>query len=240
MRIGAFTYNFPHYKSQQGLLNLMVSGNRPEVIFAQDKAELKFYQSKIQTVPRHRHLVDIQDMAKVFGIPFVVYKMGDVLKRADVAMSHNLDLGVILGARVLNQKVIKAFKIGILNLHPGLIPINRGLDTIKWAIIRGMKQGVTSHLIDRHIDKGSIIGIQVIDVYPDDTLMDIHFRLEEKGQAMMIEAIGKLKKGVRLTPVTSQGFYNQYVPVRMETVLMGKFESYKQNYSTVCGLGGDG
>jgi methionyl-tRNA formyltransferase len=67
------------------------------------------------------------------------------------------DLGIILGARILDEDIIKTFKIGILNLHPGLLPDNRGLDTYQWAIINMIPQGVTSNLIDSKIDGGKIL-----------------------------------------------------------------------------------
>ena len=48
---------------------------------------------------------------------------------------HNLDIGIILGARILSKQIIDAFSIGIVNLHPGILPENRGLDNVKWSII---------------------------------------------------------------------------------------------------------
>ena len=41
------------------------------------------------------------------------------------------DLGIILGSRII-KNIINKFKIGILNMHPGILPYNRGLDTHKW------------------------------------------------------------------------------------------------------------
>jgi len=51
------------------------------------------------------------------------------------------------------EDIINAFKIGVLNMHPGILPDNRGLDTIKWAIMKDMKQGVSCHLISKEIDR---------------------------------------------------------------------------------------
>ena len=53
---------------------------------------------------------------------------------------EKFDLGIIAGSRIIKKKVINEFKIGILNMHPGLLPLNRGLDTHKWAVFKNWPQ----------------------------------------------------------------------------------------------------
>lgn len=74
-------------------------------------------------------------------------------------------------------------------MHPGILPDNRGLDNLKWAIIKDLDQGVTTHLIDSKIDRGRLINRQKIKIYKDDTLIDIHMRLQALEQKMMIDSI---------------------------------------------------
>ena len=71
-----------------------------------------------------------------------------------IIKKNKLDLGVILGARILKKEIINAFKIGIINMHPGILPENRGLDNIKWSVVKNLPIGVTSHFIDPRIDMG--------------------------------------------------------------------------------------
>ena len=52
MKIGVFAYNFKHWKTQVGLFNLCMSGNKPDVIFAADPVDLSFYRSKIRVSPK--------------------------------------------------------------------------------------------------------------------------------------------------------------------------------------------
>ena len=63
-------------------------------------------------------------------------------------------LGLIFGSRILNKEIIEMFKVGILNLHPGLLPENRGLNTIQNAILKNIPQAVTLHFINNEIDMG--------------------------------------------------------------------------------------
>ena len=48
MKIGIFAYNFEHWKTQQGIINLCMAGYKPSIIFAADPVELSFYKSKIK------------------------------------------------------------------------------------------------------------------------------------------------------------------------------------------------
>ena len=42
-------------------------------------------------------------------------------------------------------------------MHPGLLPLNRGLDTHKWAILKKLASRDYCHLIDSKIDLGKFI-----------------------------------------------------------------------------------
>ena len=41
----------------------------------------------------------------------------------------------------------------IVNAHPGIIPLTRGLDSLKWAIYQNVPIGNTLHLIDNEVDQ---------------------------------------------------------------------------------------
>jgi phosphoribosylglycinamide formyltransferase-1 len=101
--------------------------------------------------------------------------------------------------------------MGIINMHPGLLPENRGLDNLKWALIKKIPQGVTSHFIDNKIDKGALIDMQKIKIYKDDTLLDIHLRLQNKEQEMMINALKNIQEPeFKLTSLKKLGSGDTY------------------------------
>ena len=74
MNIGVFCYNFNHWKTQQGIINLCMSKNKPKVIFAADPIELKFYRSKIRITPKDLNLIHPKDIADYFDIDYFVVK----------------------------------------------------------------------------------------------------------------------------------------------------------------------
>ena len=229
MKLGIFAYNFKHWKTQQGILNLVMAGMKPSLIIAADPVNLNFDtpRSKIRTSQKDPYLVHPKNIAKTFDIDYFVEKHNSRETR-EIINKYNLDLGIILGARILKPISINPFKIGVLNMHPGILPDNRGLDTIKWAIIDDIEQGVTTHLIDSKIDKGLMIEREVIKIYHDDTLLDIDLRIKHLEQKLMLTSIKIIKKtGIKKLKTLGDGKYNKHVPYGIEKTLNEKFKGYK-------------
>ena len=134
MNIGVFAYNFPHWKTQEGINNLIISGNKPKVIFAADPVKLNFYKSKIRITPKDLYLTHPKEIARQHGIDYKIVTHNSE-ETKNLVKEYNLDLGIILGARILKPIAFENFTIGVLNMHPGLLPENRGLDNIKWVIL---------------------------------------------------------------------------------------------------------
>ena len=61
----------------------------------------------------------------------------------------------------------------ILNAHPGILPIARGIDSFKWTIIKTFPIGVTLHKIDKFIDCGTVLKRSYIYIDKFDNLSDI-------------------------------------------------------------------
>ena len=58
----------------------------------------------------------------------------------------------------LPEKIIKSYKLGIINIHTGDLPKYRGRNPLIWAFLNNEKKiGVTSHLIDVKIDRGYLL-----------------------------------------------------------------------------------
>jgi len=229
MNIGIFAYNFPHKKTQEGILALLLHQVPITAIFAADPVELKFYQSKIRIAPKGLEYRHPQDIAARLNLPYHVVTHNSP-ECEELIKKYELDVGIILGARILKENIINAFKIGVINMHPGMLPHNRGLDNIKWAILKGYKQGVSVHLISKEIDQGNLLVQREIDVYEDDTLLDIFLRIQNMEQILMIESLKILESGLRDFPKVAEGNYFKSVPPEEEAKLMEKFDEYKRGY----------
>lgn len=232
MRIGVFTYDFPHFKTQQGLTALMIAGFKPAVILAQEKKALPFISSKIDVLGSQPFAFTAKQIARHFGIEYCEVDH-DSVKARTIVLQRELDLGVILGARILKKQTILGFGIGIINAHPGLLPLNRGLDNLKWAVWRLIKQGVTTHLIDTRIDQGMLIERREINVVVEDSLASIAVRLGDLQIRMIVEAVSGFVEGAE-TPRESieGGTLHKSMPPKVEAQLAGRLEYYKRYYKS--------
>jgi folate-dependent phosphoribosylglycinamide formyltransferase PurN len=231
LRLGVFVYDFPHKKSGDGLATILQDGSVPNAVFAAPWQELSFSRPRI-TISDDEKPSHPAAVAEQLDLPYYILKHNSEECGALIAQEQ-LDLGVILGARILKGHIISAFKIGVLNLHPGLLPYNRGLDNMQWAIMRDLPQGITAHLIDEHIDRGRSLLRQLVDVYPRDTLLDVHRRLCKTERGMLIPAIELAASRIADRPLPQWDEYNSIFPAEEETRLAEKFEPYRQNYSGI-------
>jgi len=237
MNIGVFAYNFPHWKTQEGIHNLVLSGFKPKVIMAADPVELSFEKSKIRTSPKDLYLTHPKKIARRYQIDYEVV-VHNSKETGDLVREYDLDVGIILGARILKPIAFKNFSIGVMNMHSGLLPENRGLDTLKWAIIDDIPQGVTTHLIDDKIDRGLMIERREIPIYKDDTLLDVNIRLQNLEQRMMVSSLTRLRglhkwRGmsmIEFAPI-DKGKLHSTLPREQEANLLSKFEDYKAKHA---------
>ncbi len=220
--LALFSYNFPHNKTQDLLLRVVLGGIRPALVLAADFVSLDIPSPTIRVKPRHVDLVHPREICKFFNIEYIPIEHNSP-RCSELIKSHHIDIGLITGARILIKDTLESVKRGIINLHPGLLPQIRGMDALQWAIYRGERIGVTAHLVNEKIDHGLIIKRVIIPEYKDDTLIDLSLRLEETQNNIVLEAI----QMVSTYPIESfkriQGKYplNKKMPPELEAQLPG-------------------
>jgi len=143
-KVCVFGYNFKHWKTQAGILNLTLSGFKPDHVILQDWKQLNIPKPSVRITPNNLYLIEPTKLLQSLGISYTISDHNSPDSIATLA-EGDFSLGVILGARILSGEVIEQFEKGILNLHPGLLPENRGLDTIKWAILKNQQQELIFH-----------------------------------------------------------------------------------------------
>jgi methionyl-tRNA formyltransferase len=94
--------------------------------------------------------------------------------QADMAVSA-------LFAYVLRSDFIDLFPQGCINLHPALLPHNRGRFPNIWSIVSKTPAGVTIHYIDQGIDTGDVIAQKEVAVQITDTGASLYRKLEVAG-----------------------------------------------------------
>jgi methionyl-tRNA formyltransferase len=78
---------------------------------------------------------------------------------------------------IIDRALLSVPRRGWLNLHPALLPWNRGWHTPTWAILEGTPAGVTLHRMAEAVDAGEILAQREVVVAPEDTAHTLYGRL---------------------------------------------------------------
>lgn len=119
------------------------------------------------------------------------------------------DVGVLASyGAFIPKKIIGLFPLGILNIHPSLLPKYKGPSPIQYAILDGEKNtGVSIIKLDDKIDHGPIISQKPFKIGEKDTLKNATELMFSEGADMIYEIIQKMLKGllIKETPQRIKG-----------------------------------
>ena len=119
--------------------------------------------------------------------------------------SYRADCFVVVAFRMLPEAVWNMPPHGTFNLHASLLPRYRGAAPINWAIINGEQEtGVTTFLLNHHIDEGAILLQDRTPITPDDNAGTLHDRLASMGRSLVVRTLDGLADG-SLAPQPQQG-----------------------------------
>lgn len=141
---------------------------------------------------------------------------GASLKQAGVieairALRPEIGLSVMFGY-ILQPEFLALFPRGVINLHPSLLPFNRGAYPNVWSIVEGTPAGATIHYIDEGIDTGDIIAQQEVIVEPTDTGASLNAKLETCCVELFRETWPMVKRGAApRTPQPSEAGTSHHV-----------------------------
>jgi len=102
------------------------------------------------------------------------------------ALRPDVGLSVMFGY-VVRRPLLESFPRACLNLHPALLPYNRGADPNVWSIVERTPAGVTLHYMDEGVDTGDIIEQRSVAVAPHDTAATLYRRLERAALDLFVE-----------------------------------------------------
>jgi phosphoribosylglycinamide formyltransferase-1 len=98
--------------------------------------------------------------------------------------------------RIVKPKLLEAFPMRVLNIHPAILPAFPGVHSWTQALDYGCKvAGVTVHFVDAGTDSGPIIVQKVVPVEEDDTPESLHARIQVQEHLAYPEALRHLAAG---------------------------------------------
>ncbi|MDI6820877.1 MAG: methionyl-tRNA formyltransferase [Patescibacteria group bacterium] len=109
-----------------------------------------------------------------------------------------IDLAVIAAyAKIIPNEILNLSKMGVIGIHPSLLPKYRGPSPIQEAILRAEKEtGVTLFILDEKIDHGSIIARTNLKIEETDNYKTLHDKLALLGAELLIKTLPDIEDAV--------------------------------------------
>lgn len=112
-----------------------------------------------------------------------------------------IDCAIVVAFRMLPKVIWGAARLGTFNLHASLLPNYRGAAPIQWALRnQETETGLSTFLIDEHIDTGAILRQTKCTITPKDNAAALHDRLMELGPKLIAETLEGLAES-KITPL---------------------------------------
>lgn len=229
----AFGYEFPHRKTADGLYRLVAHGVQVNAFLAAPHKNLNLRKALLNEAPKAASLRPSAEICADLGIAYwrLPHESPEAFRLIE---GMKPDWGLILGARVLPKSIIERFSIGILNLHPGILPFNAGLYNVEWAINQNLPQGVTAHLIDASVDAGRLIRHSVLESLPRGFRMtDLRATLSEMELQIAVDVLSKDRLSFNSADLESLAASRYHPPLssRDEVMARVRWGRYVRNYA---------
>lgn len=161
----------------------------------------------------------IQDAAQRKGIPLFEGLRLRAREAQEAIARMAPDLIVVASYnQIIPREVIALPRIGVVNIHPSLLPEYRGATPTVWALINGEQEtGVTAHFIEsEEVDSGRIICQASLTISPDETDGALRRRLSDLSRAVIEEAVELVRqKGAQDFPTQDEALASWH-PKRTE------------------------
>ena len=122
------------------------------------------------------------------GLPVFTPRILDPAIEPDRMVAANADVFVVVAyGRILPAELLAVPPMGVVNVHPSLLPMYRGPSPVVTAILDGQRQtGVTVMLLDEGMDTGPVLAQSPpIVLTGNERAGELQGRLFEEGAAML-------------------------------------------------------
>lgn len=160
--------------------------------------------------PIHESVLKLAKKSKIKTIDKQI-KDPEVIK-----MIKNISPEIIFsigGMQIIPEEVIGMPKLGVLNIHPALLPKYRGRYSTVHAIFNGDKKtGVTIHWMDKGIDTGPIIMQKSYPIEDSDTAKEVYDKFTKIGTELFEKFLIMWLSGGEIKATPQNEKYASYYP----------------------------
>jgi methionyl-tRNA formyltransferase len=148
-------------------------------------------------IGRLRKVPSLREIKADYGVPVVGSE--DVNNARTMAIIQDWQPDLVISIylnQLIKRDLIHLPALGCLNIHPALLPRNRGLFPYFWVIANGDEQtGVTLHWVDERFDTGEILIQEVLPIQPDDTITSLSYKSAQVGADMLVRGVALIEAG---------------------------------------------
>jgi methionyl-tRNA formyltransferase len=142
----------------------------------------------------------VKELALKLGLPVLQFEQ---VKEPSVIQSLkdlNPTLGVVVSfGQIIPQALLDLFPLGVINVHPSLLPKYRGASPMAAAIAAGETMtGVSIMKMDALMDHGPVYHRIESPVLPTDTTPILSSRLSKEGASLLLKTLHELIENPRL------------------------------------------
>jgi folate-dependent phosphoribosylglycinamide formyltransferase PurN len=138
----------------------------------------------------------LREVAKFYGFSVAVCHDQNAPDAIARLKEWSPDLIIFTGGNILRTQLLEVPRLGVLNLHLGLLPEARGMSSPEWSLLNRVPVGVTIHYVDAGIDTGPLLQrCEFPDVARCASLSDLRNRLIAFGLEKVAEVIAGLDQG---------------------------------------------
>ncbi len=119
-------------------------------------------------------------------------KLSD-LESIEILKNTQANLAILLSyGTMIPQDILDSFPLGIINIHPSLLPKYRGPSPVQTTLLNGDKEaGVSIMLLAKEMDAGPIIAQKKITISPEDDHKTLNNKLFSLGNKLLINNLDK-------------------------------------------------
>jgi folate-dependent phosphoribosylglycinamide formyltransferase PurN len=161
---------------------------------------------------RGQYFRTLHDVAKSYNFPVALCSDQNAPASLARLKAWSPDLIIFAGGNILRKPLLAIPRLGVLNVHLGLLPEIRGMSSPEWSLLNGVPVGITIHFMDSGIDTGPILQRHE---YPGtahcDSLSDLRNQLIAFGIDRIGEVVAALDHGtISATPQNDIRKNNQF------------------------------
>ena len=149
-------------------------------------------QSPVRIVRYVKRRYKTKQLYQAFSDRIVITGGLNSARMREDLISVSPDFIILGGTGILKELIIKTARIGVINVHPGLLPWVRNVGVVGRALQRNIAVGATCHYVNTGIDKGNIIERRLLPVTGEEaSLSDIELETQFLMLQMMVDVVAK-------------------------------------------------